>query len=216
MPALSSARHHIAGTARRFAQANGGNIAVIFAFAMLPILAFIGAAIDYSRANKARSAMQAALDSAALMVSKDLSSGLINTTDIPKTSQDYFNALYTETAQVTAVNATYTNGNSSAGSTVLLQASGQIMTDFMKLAGFPTMGFGSNSTATWGNVRLRVALVLDVTGSMASDKMTNLQSAANSMIDTLGKLGKNPGDVYISVVPFAKDVNVGLAKPTPT
>jgi hypothetical protein len=75
MPALSSARHHIAGTARRFAQANGGNIAVIFAFAMLPILAFIGAAIDYSRANKARSAMQAALDSAALMVSKDLSSG---------------------------------------------------------------------------------------------------------------------------------------------
>lgn len=191
---------------------------MIFAFALLPILAFIGAAIDYSRANKAHAAMQAALDSAALMVSKDLSSGLITTTDIPQKSQDYFNALYTDkTAQVTAVNATYTSGNGSAGSTVQLLASGQIMTDFMKVAGFPTMGFGSSSTATWGNVRLRVALVLDVTGSMASDsKMTNLQSATNSMIDALSKLGKNPGDVYISVVPFAKDVNVGLVNPTPT
>jgi Flp pilus assembly protein TadG len=218
MSAISSARHHVAGTAKRFARANGGNIAVIFAFSLLPILAFIGAAIDYSRANKARAAMQAALDSAALMVSKDLSSGIITTADVPKKAQDYFNGLYTyKSAQVTAINATYTNGSDSVGSTLLLQASGQIETDIMKVVGFPTMSFGSNSTATWGNVRLRVALVLDVTGSMDSDnKMPNLQGAANSMIDALGKLGKNTGDVYISVVPFAKDVNVGLVNPAPT
>ena len=48
---------------------------MIFAIALLPILGFIGAAIDYSRATNARTAMQSALDSAALMVSKDLSSG---------------------------------------------------------------------------------------------------------------------------------------------
>ncbi len=44
-----------------------------FAVALVPLLGFVGAAVDYSRTNAARSAMQVALDSAALMVSKDLS-----------------------------------------------------------------------------------------------------------------------------------------------
>jgi len=184
---------------------------VIFAFALLPILAFIGAAIDYSRANKARSAMQAALDSAALMVSKDLSNGVITTTDISKRAQDYFNALYTDkSAQVTSVNASYTVANATTGSTIQLSSSGQITTDFMKVAGFPTMGFGTSSTATWGNTRMRVAMVLDNTGSMQDNgKMPAMQKAAKDMIDTLSGFNKTDGDVYISIVPFTKDVNVG-------
>ena len=56
----------------RFAGANQGNIAVLFAIAAVPIISFVGAAIDYTRANAARSAMQAALDSTALMLGKDL------------------------------------------------------------------------------------------------------------------------------------------------
>jgi len=52
-----------------FGRSEGGNIAVIFAIALVPILTFMGAAIDYSRANSARSSMQSALDSTALMIS---------------------------------------------------------------------------------------------------------------------------------------------------
>ena len=59
----------------------------------------------------------------------------------------------------------------------------------MKVAGFPTMSFGASSTATWGNTRMRVALVLDNTGSMADNgKMAAMQSAAKNMIDTLVQL----------------------------
>ena len=62
------------------------------------------------------------------------------------------------------------------------------------------------SVATWGNVRMRVALVLDVTGSMADDgKMTALKPAAKSLIDQLSALAANSGDIYISMVPFAKE-----------
>jgi Flp pilus assembly protein TadG len=60
-----------------FANADQGNIAVIFAIAVIPLLGFVGAAIDYTRVSAARSSMQATLDSVALMVSKDLSSGTI-------------------------------------------------------------------------------------------------------------------------------------------
>ena len=196
---------------RRFGADQSGNIAVLFGIALVPILAFVGAAVDYSRANAARSSMQAALDATALMLSKDLSAGTIAATDIPTKADTYFKALYTSTdAQNVQVNATYTTATGSTTATILLTASGQITTDFMNIVGFPTMGFNTNTTTTWGNTRMRVALVLDNTGSMGQNgKMAALQSAAKNMIDTLSTYNKTDGDVYISIVPFTKDVNVG-------
>jgi Flp pilus assembly protein TadG len=194
----------------RFRKDRRGNIAVIFAIALLPILSFVGAAIDYSRANRAKSSMQAAMDSAALMVSKDLSQGLITSDKVNETAKSYFTGLYTDAeASVPTFNATYTQGNTITGSKIQITASGSIMTDFMKIAGFPTMSFNSSSTASWGASLLRIALVLDNTGSMASSgKMAALQPAAKNLVTQLSALAKNPGDVYISVVPFALDVNV--------
>ena len=56
---------------RAFRAARGGNVAITFAFATLPIIAGVGAAVDYSNANAVKAAMQAALDSTALMLSKE-------------------------------------------------------------------------------------------------------------------------------------------------
>src|SRR6478609_7169820 len=53
-----------------FGSAKGGNVILTFAFATLPIIAFVGAAVDYSRGNSAKAAMQAAVDATALMLSK--------------------------------------------------------------------------------------------------------------------------------------------------
>jgi Flp pilus assembly protein TadG len=212
MPSLSI-KNRFRLALRRFPAAEDGNIAVIFAIALLPMLGFLGAAIDYSRANMARSSMQAALDSAALMVAKDLSMGVITTSQINATAQSYFNALYTnkETTGLT-INATYTNAQSSTGSTISITGSGAITTDFMYMFGHPTMDFNTATTTAWGNSRLRVAMVLDNTGSMAQDnKMVALKNASTGtggLIDQLSKLQQNPGDVYISVIPFAKTVNV--------
>src|SRR4051812_4136843 len=151
----ASVRNQVDGAARRFGGAEDGNIAVIFAIALVPILGFVGAAIDYTRANAARSSMQAALDSTALMVSKDLSQGIITTSQINAKAQSYFTALYTNNdAKSVSVSATYT-ANSSSGSYVQVNGSGAVTTDFMKVAGFPTLNFNTSSTATWGSVRMR-------------------------------------------------------------
>jgi Flp pilus assembly protein TadG len=199
-------------TAGRFAKADQGNIAVLFAIAMVPILTFVGAAIDYTRANSARSTMQAALDSTALMLAKDLSDGTITASDINNKAQTYFAALYTnKEARAVTVAATYT-ANTGQGSTIVVNGSGNVPTEFLKMAGFPQLGFDTSSTSAWGNVRMRVALALDVTGSMDQDgKMTAMKPAAKALIDQLAALARNPGDVYISLVPFAKDVNVGAS-----
>jgi Flp pilus assembly protein TadG len=201
---------HINRAARRFGGANHGNVAVIFGIALVPLISFIGAAIDYSRVNKARSSMQAALDSTALMLSKDLSEGLITSSQVNAKAQTYFAALYTnKEAESVSVTATYT-ASTSMGSTIELQGSGSVVTDFMKVAGFPNLNFNTNSTSAWGNVRMRVAMALDNTGSMASDgKMPAMQTAAKNLIDQLSGLAKTSGDIYVSIVPFAKDVNFG-------
>jgi Flp pilus assembly protein TadG len=208
----ASLRNQVRGAATRFVGADEGNIAVIFAIALVPILGFIGAAVDYTRANSARSSMQAALDSTALMVSKDLSNGAITTSQINAKAQTYFTALYTNPdAKSVSVNATYT-ANSSIGSNIKVDGSGAITTDFLKVAGFPNINFNSSSTAAWGSVRMRVAMALDNTGSMAEDgKMPAMQNAAKALVDQLSGFAKTPGDIYISIIPFAKDVNVGAS-----
>jgi len=201
--------------AGRFAGDNQGNIAVLFGIAAVPILTFVGVAIDYSRATAARTSMQAALDSTALMLAKDLSDGTIKASEIDAKAQAYFTALYTyNDAKSVTVAATYT-ANTSQGSTIQMTGSGKVKTDFMNVAGFPNISFNTGSTAAWGNVRMRVAMALDNTGSMSSDgKIGALRTAASSLVDQLSALAKNPGDVYISVIPFAKDVNVGASNYT--
>lgn len=199
------------GRAIRFRHARDGNIAVLFALAMVPVLGLIGAAIDYSRANRARTAMQAAMDSAALMLSRDLSSGAITTTQVASKAQSYFTALFTNNeATGVSVTASYTPKDASGSSTVVVNGSGAVATEFMKILGFPSVAIGTSSTATWGGTRLRVAMALDVTGSMDDDgKMPAMQDAAKKLVDSLRAGAQSADELYISVVPFAQMVNVG-------
>jgi Flp pilus assembly protein TadG len=208
----TSISSRVRAAARRFIGAKDGNIAVIFAIAAVPVISFVGAAIDYTRANSARSSMQAALDSTALMLAKDLADGTITQDQINAKAATYFTALYTNAdAKSVTVNATYT-ASTSMGSTIVVNGSGAVATDFMKVAGFPNLNFNTSSTSAWGNVRMRVAMALDNTGSMAQDgKMPAMQTAAKSLVDQLSAIAKNPGDIYISIVPFAKDVNMGAS-----
>ena len=56
---------------RKFAAARDANIAITFALACMPVAGLMGAAVDYSRGNAAKVALQAALDAAALHTVQD-------------------------------------------------------------------------------------------------------------------------------------------------
>ena len=76
-----------------FRSANTGNVAITFALATLPLVGTVGFAVDYSHANSVKAAMQAALDSTALMLSKDAAT--LSNTDLQTKAKSYFNALFT-------------------------------------------------------------------------------------------------------------------------
>ena len=191
-----------------FRFARGGNVAITFALAVLPIMGFVGAAVDYSRANLMKSAMQTALDATALMLAKEA------TTDTPAqlntNARKYFIANFDRPeAQNVQVSATYT---SLGGSQIAIDASVQMPADFTRIIGYDTFTVLANSTAKWGTNRLRVALVLDNTGSMAdAGKMGALQTATHNLLTQLQNAVTTAGDIYVSIVPFVKDVNVGAS-----
>ncbi|ABD88868.1 pilus assembly protein TadG-related protein [Rhodopseudomonas palustris] len=200
-------------TAKAFHAADDGNIAVLFGIAVIPLISFVGVAVDYSRATAARSAMQGAADSATLMVSKDYAAGVIRASDIQATAEKYFKALYTSPGiNNVTVTATYTARSANGSSTVVMNTSGSMPTSFLKVAGFTALPFTASSTSTWGATRLRVAMALDVTGSMDwDDKLTAMKTAAIKLVNTLKATASTDADVYISIIPFNVMVNVGTA-----
>ncbi|MBI3433488.1 MAG: TadE/TadG family protein [Proteobacteria bacterium] len=206
MPCVNSIRT-LPSRCREFLGARDGSIVMTFALALLPIVGFVGAAVDYSRANAARAAMQSALDSMVLMLSKDAAT--LSQAQLQVKAQSYFLALLNrpELQNVTVNAPVYT---SVGGSQLAITATAKVNADFMKVMGVTQMNVSSTATVKWGNSRLRVALALDNTGSMSQNgKMTALKTATHNLLNTLQSAATQPGDVYVSIIPFAKDVNVG-------
>ena len=190
---------------REFLADRKGNAAIIFALATVPMVGFVGAAVDYSHANSIKAAMQAAADATALAMSKSV--GNLTGSQLQTTASDYFKALFTRPeAQNVSVTTTY---NSSGGTSLTVAASANMPTNFMGMMGFKNLAINVTGQAAWGMSRLRVALVLDNTGSMADDgKISALKTATNNLLAQLKSAAVNNGDVYVSIIPFVKDVNV--------
>jgi Flp pilus assembly protein TadG len=188
---------------RKFLSDGRGNVAVMFAVALIPVAGAVGVALDYSYAAQLRTKMQAALDAAALTVSQEASH--LTKGQLDDLAEQYFNANIGETPlQGIDLDVSASTGR------VDLAAHADYPTAFTKLIGVDSLTLSVRSRAVWGTTRLRVALVLDNTGSMAEDgKMEALKSATESLLDTLQAAAQKDGDVYVSIIPFSKDVNAG-------
>ena len=192
----------------RFPRDERANVAPIFAIAVIPILGLTGTAVDYSNANSARTAMQAALDTTALILSKE-ANGLTQTQLNDKATQ-YFDANITNTEvknrAVTPVFSTPQAGN------FVLNISVTANTDlrFMSIFGQTSLPISSSTEVKWGIKKLELAMVLDNTGSMAqSSKMTHLKTASHNLLTTLKNAAKKAGDVKVSIIPFDVTVKPG-------
>src|SRR5437868_5426243 len=191
---------------RTFRHAKAANVVATFAISFTPMVAMVGAAVDYSRGNNAKVSMQAAIDATGLMLSKDVST--LSVSQLNQKADAQFRALINRTdIQNLVVTPTYTS-SVTEGYKLQVVATGNIPVTFMKVLGRTQLDLSVDTLVKWGNTRLRVALVLDNTGSMStSNKLTALQSATNNLIDQLKAAAKQNGDIYVSIIPFVKDVN---------
>jgi hypothetical protein len=201
---------------RRFLSDRKGNIAILFAFAVVPMFGIMGAALDYSMANMQRTALQAAADNTVLMLSKMMP---LSDDDLNTKGWKIFQANMGSTP------LQYGSTNLTIASTASGKLTLQIDTEYpLTLGGIMSKMFGTSpympvdvhSEVQWGNTRLRIALVLENTGSMdQAGKMGALKTATANLLTQLQGLAKDPEDVYISIIPFSKDVNIGALSTDP-
>jgi Flp pilus assembly protein TadG len=204
--------HRACKQARRSAAAlradRSGNVAIIFAIAAIPIFGAVAAAVDYSRANSARTAMQVALDASALMVAKEaanLANGQVQTK-----AQSYFKSQFNrpDVQNLTLSFSMVTNGPGDF--TVLAEAAASIDTSIAQVIGKKTIDIKATAQVRWGFKALELALALDNTGSMAQkNKLVELKSAVKLLFSILKTNSKVPGDTKIAVIPFNTVVNIG-------
>ena len=139
---------------RAFRVAHAGNVTITFALATIPIIGAVGAAVDYSHVNSARTAMQSAVDATALMLSKEITT--LSTAQINSKATAYFTALYTR-PEVTNVTITPTYSTTS-GTQLVVAASGTVKSSFVSLlsTSLSQINIGASSTIKWGNSRLQI------------------------------------------------------------
>jgi Flp pilus assembly protein TadG len=186
---------------RRFWADTKGNIAVLFALAIVPVIGGIGAAVDYSMASAYRTDMQQALDSTALALTKILPA---DQETIDKAGMEYF-AASMGNHNLTNLTLTITPENGK----VKLAASGDYTPKIASILGVDTFEVGTKAEARWSLGKLEIALVLDNSGSMSSlGRMTALKAATHDLLNVLEDAAKEPGDAKVAIVPFDSGVRI--------
>jgi Flp pilus assembly protein TadG len=182
------------------------SIAPTFALAMLPLMITVGSAVDYGRMTNAEQRMQAASDSVALLISKEIEKGASPSTIKSKIKDVLRTSLKDKGIKDWAGDYTWDPETA----TVVVDVTGKIDTTFLGVAGIKELDLGVESTAVNGSDILEIAMALDNTGSMASsNKITELKKAAKLMIAELAKTKSGEaGKAYVSIVPFSVPVRV--------
>jgi len=137
-----------------------GNVAVIFALALLPVVGLVGASVDYSHGNAVKASMQAAADATALNLLKSAAS--LNDTQLNQAATDSFNTQFQRPeTQGLQISAQY----STEARSLTVTSAGSIKTDFMGVMGFSTLKIGARAVAVLKGEGTACVLSLNKTAS---------------------------------------------------
>src|SRR5580692_11177639 len=150
----------------RFRRNEGGAMALFVALSSIPIIFSVGAGIDYSTANMAKSKLDAVADAAALAaVDHNAISGTAD--DAKTTATSVFNAEAVNLKNVTMGTVTVTVTDANGGRTAVVSYTATKTNTFMGLMGIPSTTIsGSASSAAGLSVNINFYLLLDNSPSM--------------------------------------------------
>lgn len=197
----------ITRAARALARNERGATALFLALAIVPLLAFVGLAVDTTRGYLVKSRLNQAIDAAVLAGGRVYASATRDD-DI----RMYFKANFPDGymgAVVTPLVITPDDINK----TLTVSAQATLPTTFMQLLDIDTIPVGSSAQVTIAAQNVEVALVLDITGSMAGSKIAGLQDAANTLVDIVVQDQQTPFYTKVAIIPYSQAVNVGAYAP---
>ncbi len=200
--------HSISMLLAAFRKDRRGNIAIMFGALIFVVVGASGAAIDFIRIERARTALAEAGD-AALLAAARYKGAHPNATDDELTTiaKKLFDGALKDEKEI-SVEAFKIAFNSGA-STFRLDIDADLDLLIMDVAGFDKQALNTSAEAKLGKPPyIELAMALDVTGSMNSKgKLSTLKSAAKDLVESL--LSYEGAEAKIGVAPFAQYVNIG-------
>ncbi len=202
-----------------FLKNDAGSITQMLGLSAIPLFAALGAAVDTVRLNREQTAFHAAVDAAVLAIAADDRSAIGSQT----TSQQAASIALLQDLGKSYINASYkpaagTSNDITVALTITNQAISITATHSVPTAIMGLFGAGTTTLSTLSEVKkamrpVELTLVMDTTGSMATNnKITGAKTAAKSLLNTLygGTLAQAPQSEFIrvSLVPFAAAVRL--------
>ncbi|HWV82588.1 MAG TPA: TadE/TadG family type IV pilus assembly protein [Hyphomicrobiaceae bacterium] len=217
---ISSRRLFTRGLLPRFGQDRRGSVAIMFGLTIFIVFTLVGAAVDYGRTLLARERLQATVDSAVLAAAR-----------VWQTEQDMDLAeekaiAHFEAMKPEGVDAKLTTlAPDMDMNTLTAEASAEVRVPFLSLvldgkplkvaaraqAKFCVGCSTANGGGGGGNdgYDIEVAMMLDITGSMAGSKIEDLRDAAKDLIKIVVADDQSRQKSRVALVPFSQAVNAG-------
>ena len=189
---------------QRFFRDRRGNVAVIVALLILPMLVLAGGATDIARYEAHRVQLQDGVDRAALAAAS-----LSQTKSVQSTVNSYMKSI----SFIGDVDLDYDSVISINARKVTVTASYPMQTGFLPLIGISELNIVVSATAEDRRPNIEISLMLDISGSMrwgTPTRLSLLRPAAKEFIDTILTPASAP-TTSISIVPYAGSVNPGSA-----
>ena len=196
--------------ARRFAASSRGNVAMIFALT-LPILVMITmGGVDINRAATVKANLQDALDAAALAAAR---SSAVSDVDLTTIGTKALRANLANYPNITLASATF---SLNADQVVISNATVNVKTLVANIVLPPygrllddTLPVGAHSEVNRSSKNIEVGLVLDITGSMAGQRIIDLRAAATQLVDIVVQTVQSPYYTRMAIIPYSIGVNLG-------
>lgn len=194
---------------KRFLHDSSGGVAIMFGMMIVPMMLATGLSIEVGRVVYVQNRLSLALDAAALAGAKFFDPN--NTADAMAITKKVFEANFPNGYMGVSVTPVITV--SADNKNIVTSVEGQMPTIFGGLAGVDNLKVSAESQTTRDLIGLNLALVLDNTGSMASNnKIGNLRTAAKNLLDELYGPSNTRDNTGVSIVPYVASVNIGNTK----
>ncbi|HRK97121.1 MAG: hypothetical protein KDJ26_08910 [Alphaproteobacteria bacterium] len=187
---------------KRFLRDTTAATAVAFALIVPVVVGSGGMAIDLAMAQMVKKRLSHAIDAAALAAAASATSDEDVVTKV--------NQFFYQNYPTSKIGATYDLSVTIDGEDIAVSVKADYDTSFSKLLGIDELTVDAKTRVTREILGLEVALVVDVTGSMAwNNNIGTLKTAATNFLDILCKDETCSSLVKIGIVPFSAAVNVG-------
>lgn len=180
-----------------------GNFAIMTAFMMFVLIVVGGMGVDYSRAQMAKSRLQFAVDSGGLAIGQ-----IFRTYDDPAQAVVDFIESNIEGSVIdpSTLEIDTTIEDTPTSRQVNITAKASVETLFTHFFGVEKYDVTAETETYEAYQELEVSIVLDISGSMAGSKLTELRNAAKLFVDTLLETEEDQEYRVISVIPYGGGV----------